>query len=308
MRVLVTGAAGFLGSHMVERLLERGAEVVALDNLATGDWANLPDDARVTKMEHDASEPYTVDGPLNRVVHMASPASPKDFTRIPFDVLKVNSIGTWNALEVAAQKGARFLFASTSEVYGDPLISPQPETYWGNVNPNGVRSVYDESKRFGESVTMTFRRHRGVETRIVRYFNSFGPRMRLDDGRVVPTFVRQALLGEPLTVEGDGSQTRSFGYVDDSVRGTLALLESDCPDPVNIGSEHERSVLELAELVLRLTGSHSPIVHVPAAPDDPKQRRPDLTKARETLGYRAEVGLEDGLERTIAWARGVLGL
>jgi dTDP-glucose 4,6-dehydratase len=288
--------------------LEQGHEVLALDNLATGDWTNVPDHPKVTRIEQDACEPIRVEGPVERVMHMASPASPKDFTRIPFEVLRVNSVGTWNCLEFAAEKGARFLFASTSEVYGDPAVSPQPESYWGNVNPNGVRSVYDESKRFGESVTMTFRRHRGVETRIVRYFNSFGPRMRLDDGRVVPTFVRQALLGEPLTVEGDGTQTRSFGYVDDSVRGTLLLLESEEPEPVNIGAEHEMTVLELAETVVRLTGSSSRIVFGPGAPDDPKQRRPDLTRARTLLGYEAEVAVEEGLRRTIAWARGVLGL
>jgi dTDP-glucose 4,6-dehydratase len=293
---------------LVEGLLERGCEILAVDNLSTGNWANVPEHPRVTRVEQDVCDPLRIDGPVDRILHLASPASPKDFTRIPFDVLRANSVGTWNCLDLAERKGARFLFASTSEVYGDPAVSPQPETYWGNVNPNGIRSVYDESKRFGESVTMTFRRHRGVDTRIVRYFNSFGPRMRLDDGRVVPTFVRQALLGEPLTVEGSGTQTRSFGYVDDTVRGTLLLLESDEPGPVNIGAEHETSVIGLAETIVRLTGSTSRIVHLPPAPDDPRQRRPDLTKARTVLKYEAHVGLEEGLRRTIDWARRALGL
>lgn len=302
MRVLVTGGAGFLGSHLVDRLLGAGHEVYALDNEVTGDWSNLAHigpDAPLRRIEQDACDPVTIEGPLHRIYHFASPASPKDFTRIPFEVMAVNTRGTEQLLRLAEAKDARFLFASTSEVYGDPAISPQPESYWGNVNPNGIRSVYDESKRFGEAMTMAFRRYRGVETRIVRYFNTFGPRMRADDGRVVPTFVMQALQGEPLTVEGDGTQTRSFGYCDDSVRGVVDLMESDYAEPVNLGSEYEMSILSFAELVIRLIGSSSPIRHVPAAADDPKQRRPDLSRAREVLGYAPTVTVEEGLKRTI---------
>ncbi len=303
MRALVTGGAGFIGSHLVERLLQRGDEVVALDNEVTGRWGNLPDHPRLTRLHQDAVAPFDVDGPLDVVAHLASPASPIDFLRIPLEVLRVNSIGTENALRLAERKGARFLFASTSEVYGDPAVSPQPESYWGNVNPIGPRSPYDESKRYGEALVTAWHRVTGLEVRTVRYFNTYGPRMRADDGRAVPTFLVQALRGEPLTVQGDGQQTRSFAYVDDSVEGTLRLLASGVEGPVNVGSDHEVRLIDLARAVIRLTGSSSEVVHVQAAEDDPRRRRPDLTRARLELDYEPTVPLEDGLRRTIAWFR-----
>lgn len=309
MRCLVTGGAGFLGSHLVDRLLERGDEVLALDNCVTGSWDNLAhlgEHPRLSRVEQDATEPYAIDGPLDRVFHFASPASPRDFERLPLEVLRVNSVGTELALQLAREKGARFFFASTSEVYGDPLTSPQPETYWGNVNPNGVRSVYDESKRFGEAMTMAYHRLYGLETRIVRFFNTFGPRMRLDDGRVVPNFVAQALRGEPITIYGDGLQTRSFGYCADSIGGVLLLAESEVHLPVNIGTEHEHTILEFAKKIIALTGSSSKIIYMDPLPDDPQQRRPDLSRARSLLGYEPKTSLDDGLRETISWFAGRL--
>ncbi len=284
---------------------------MVVDNCITGSWSNLADakeSPNLTCIEADVTQGLPVDGSFDWIFHMASPASPKEFKPLAFEILEVNSVGTKNCLELAEKTGATMLFASTSEVYGDPEFSPQPESYWGNVNPNGVRSVYDESKRFGEAMTAAFQRAGRADTRMVRYFNTFGPRMRPADGRVVSNMICQAIAGEPLTVYGDGSQTRSFGFCDDSVRGTILLAESDTSDPVNIGTENEFTVLELAEMVIRLTGSSSTITHLPALPDDPKQRRPDLTRARSVLGYEPQVSLEDGLQQTIAFFKDRLNL
>lgn len=309
MRVLITGGAGFLGSHLVDHWLERGANVVVVDNLVTGDLRNLDaarESGRLEFVNADVSDGIPVDGDVDWLFHFASPASPVDFTRRPFDVLRVGSVGTLNALEFAHARGAKFFVASTSEVYGDPEISPQPETYLGKVNPIGPRAVYDEGKRFSEAAVMAYHRHKGMDTRIVRFFNTYGPRMRADDGRVVPNFVMQALRNEPITVYGEGTQTRSFGYVDDSIEGVLRLADSDCTDPVNIGSQWEFTVVEFARLVIQLTGSKSEIVHLPPLPDDPRQRRPDTTRALERLGWKPTTSLEDGLRATIEYFR--LGL
>ena len=306
MRILITGGAGFLGSHLTDRFLSEGYEVLVLDNLITGSLDNVQQhfgNPQFQFIKHDVTNHIHVVGPLDAVLHFASPASPKDFPTIPIPILKVNSLGTHNALGLALAKGARFLLASTSEVYGDPLIHPQPETYWGNVNPIGVRGVYDESKRFAEALTMAYHRAHGLDTRIVRIFNTYGPRMRLDDGRVIPNYVNQALHGQPLTVYGDGSQTRSFCYVDDEVEGFYRLLLSNENDPVNIGNTDETTMLELAEVVNRLTGNQAGIVFKPLPQDDPKVRQPDITRARAILGWESGVGLEYGLERTIAWFR-----
>lgn len=309
MRVLITGGAGFLGSHLTDRWLERGADVVVVDNLVTGDLRNL-DAARASgRLEFvnaDVSEGIPVDGDVDWLFHFASPASPVDFTRRPFDVLRVGSVGTLNALEFANERGAKFFMASTSEVYGDPEISPQPETYLGRVNPIGPRAVYDEGKRFSEAAVMAYHRHKGMDTRIVRFFNTYGPRMRADDGRVVPNFVMQALRNEAITVYGEGTQTRSFGYVDDSIEGVLRLADSDCTEPVNIGSQWEFTVVDFARLVIQLTGSKSEIVHLPPLPDDPRQRRPDTTRALQRLDWKPTTSLEDGLRATIEYFR--LGL
>ncbi|AIE84326.1 UDP-glucuronic acid decarboxylase family protein [Fimbriimonas ginsengisoli] len=311
MRAVVTGGAGFLGSHLVDRLLKEGWDhIVVLDNLITGSTdniAHLAGDGRVRFIKHNVSDYIYVDGPVDFVFHFASPASPDDFKKHPIPVLKVGSLGTHNALGLAKAKGAKFMLASTSEVYGDPLISPQPETYWGNVNPVGPRAVYDEAKRFAEAMTMAYRHFHNVDTRIVRFFNTYGPRMRLDDGRVVPNFVKQALLGEPITVYGDGSQTRSFGYYEDTIDGVYRLASSDYHEPVNIGTEEERTILQFAKEVIAVTGSKSEIVHVPAAQDDPKQRRPDLTRARTILGYEYKTSLTDGLTKTVEYFQGRLG-
>jgi dTDP-glucose 4,6-dehydratase len=310
-RVVVTGGAGFLGSHLADALLARGDEVVAIDNLATGSVANIEHLFGVrgfTFVEHDVSQYVWVPGPVDVVMHFASPASPVDYLELPIQTLKVGSLGTHNTLGLAKAKGARYLLASTSEVYGDPLVHPQSETYWGNVNPIGPRGVYDEAKRFAEAMTMAYHRTHGLDVRIVRIFNTYGPRMRADDGRVVSNFVVQALRGEPLTVYGDGTQTRSFCYVADEIRGFLALLDSDEVGPVNIGNPGEFTVLELAELVLEVTGSTSEIVFEPLPVDDPRQRRPDITLARERLGWEPTVPLREGLERTVAHFRAVLGL
>jgi len=301
-RIVVTGAAGFLGSHLCDRLLERGDEVVGLDNLVTGNVANIEHlfgAPGFTFVEHDVSTFIWVPGHVDVVMHLASPASPKDYLEMPIQTLKVGSLGTHNGLGLARAKHATFFLASTSEVYGDPEVHPQPEEYWGHVNPVGPRGVYDEAKRFAEAMTMAYRTHHGLDVRIVRIFNTFGPRMRPRDGRVVSNFVVQALRGEPITIYGDGTQTRSFCYVDDEVRGFLALLDSDQTGPINIGNPGEFTIRQLAELVLELTGSTSPIVHEPLPVDDPTQRRPDITKARELLGWEPTVALREGLVRTI---------
>jgi len=303
-RVVVTGGAGFLGSHLCRALLDRGDEVVCLDNLITGSIANIEDlfgRPGFTYVEHDVSTYVWVPGPVDRVLHFASPASPIDFERIPIQILKVGSLGTHNTLGLAKAKGARYFLASTSEVYGDPLVSPQPESYWGNVNPIGPRGVYDEAKRFAEAMTMAYHRHHGLDVRIVRIFNTYGPSMRPDDGRVVSNFIVQALRGEPLTIYGDGGQTRSFCYVDDEVRGFLALLDSDVTTPTNIGNPDEYTINDFAQMVLEVTGSSSEIEYRPLPVDDPMQRRPDITKAREHLGWEPAVHVREGIARTAAW-------
>ena len=305
-RIVVTGGAGFLGSHLCERLLARGDEVVCLDDLSTGtaeNVAHLREDPGFRFVRADVTDFVHVSGRVDAVLHFASPASPVDYLRLPIHTLKVGSIGTLHALGVAREKGARFVLASTSEAYGDPQVHPQPESYWGHVNPVGPRGVYDEAKRFAEAMTMAYRRTHGVDTAIVRIFNTYGPRMRPDDGRAIPTFIRQALAGEALTVAGDGTQTRSVCYVDDLVEGIVRLLRSDLPGPVNIGNPHELSVLELAHRVRAAAGPDSPVVHVPRPEDDPCVRRPDITLARRELGWEPEVSLPDGLSRTVGWFR-----
>jgi dTDP-glucose 4,6-dehydratase len=309
MRVLVTGAAGFLGSHLCDRLLACGAAVVGMDNFLTGSRANvahLEHHPRWLFVRHDVTTYIEVEGPLDGVLHFASPASPVDYLKLPIQTLKVGSLGTHKALGLARAKGARFLLASTSEVYGDPLVHPQPESYWGNVNPVGPRGVYDEAKRFAEAMTLAYQRYHGLDTRIVRIFNTYGPRMRPDDGRVVSNFIVQALRGEPLTVYGDGSQTRSFCYVDDLIEGILRLFRCGTAEPTNIGNPREFTVRQLAERVLALTGSKSRIEQRPLPADDPKVRRPEITRARETLGWEPCVSLEGGLERTILYFREAL--
>jgi dTDP-glucose 4,6-dehydratase len=311
MRVLVTGGAGFLGSHLCERLLAEGHEVVAMDNLLTGNLRNiahLSGGPRFRFVRHDVTQFIAVEGAVDAVLHFASPASPIDYLLLPIQTLKVGSLGTHNALGLAMAKSARFLLASTSEVYGDPLVHPQPETYWGNVNPIGPRGVYDEAKRFAEAMTMAYRRAHGVDTRIVRIFNTYGERMRPRDGRVVPALISQALAGEPMTVFGDGSQTRSFCYVSDLIEGIYRLLLSGEPDPVNIGNPTELSVLEFARTIQRLTGTRSGIVFKPLPEDDPKVRQPDITRARTLLGWEPKVKLEEGLTRTIDYFRQLANL
>ncbi len=306
MRILVTGGAGFIGSHLCDRLLADGHDVLAMDNLITGSTdniAHLAGHPRFKFIHHDVTDYIYVPGPLDAVMHLASPASPIDFTRIPIQILKVNGLGTHNALGVALQKDARFLLASTSEVYGDPLVHPQPETYWGNVNPIGVRGVYDEAKRFAEAIVMAYHRIHDVDTRIIRIFNTYGPRMRLEDGRVVPNFVGQALRGEPLTVYGDGSQTRSFCYVADLVDGMVRLLVSEETDPVNVGNPAEMTIRAFAEAINRLTGNTAGIVAKPLPVDDPRVRQPDISRAQAILGWEPKVPLEDGLCRTIEYFR-----
>jgi len=302
MRVLVTGGAGFIGSHLCDRLLADGHEVIAMDNLVTGsvdNIAHLAGERRFKFIHHDVTDYIYVAGKVDAVMHLASPASPVDFARIPIQILKVGSLGTHNALGLALAKGARFLLASTSEVYGDPLVHPQPETYWGNVNPIGVRGVYDEAKRFAEAITMAYHRIHQVDTRIIRIFNTYGPRMRLDDGRVVPNFIGQALRRERITVYGDGSQTRSFCFVSDLVDGMVRLLLSDEVHPVNIGNPEETTILTFAETINRLTGNAAGIEFRPLPEDDPRQRRPIITRAEQILGWSPQVGLEEGLSRTI---------
>jgi dTDP-glucose 4,6-dehydratase len=299
---VVTGGAGFLGSHLCERLLGLGHRVVCVDNLETGSLANV-DHLRGEDFvfrNHDLTRHLEIDEPVEFVYHLASPASPIDYLRLPLQTLKVGSYGTHNALGLAKFKRARFLLASTSEVYGDPQVHPQPETYWGHVNPIGPRGVYDEAKRYAEALTMAYHRQQGVDTAVVRIFNTYGPRMRPHDGRAIPTFMRQALEQKPLTVFGDGSQTRSFCYVDDLTRGLVLLAESGEHLPVNIGNPTEMTLLELAEAVVRATGSASPIVYEALPVDDPQVRQPDITRARQLLGWEPEIGLEEGLKRTLA--------
>jgi dTDP-glucose 4,6-dehydratase len=308
-RVLITGAAGLLGSHLTDRHIERGDLVTAVDNLTTGSWDNLAhrEEGSLTRVTADVIKELPVAGPFDLIYHMASPASPLDFSEKALEIMEVNSIGTRRCLDLAARTGAVMVFASTSEVYGDPEIAPQPESYWGRVNPCGPRAVYDESKRFGEAMCSHYARTGLAKVRIVRFFNTFGPRMRLNDGRAVPAFLVQALRGEPLTVFGSGRQTRSFGSVADSVRGLMLLAESDVEGPVNIGSDKEMPVLEMAEAIKRLAGSNSPIVHEPEAPDDPQMRRPDLTRARTLLGYEPQASLEDALRWTMEDFRARVG-
>ena len=306
MRILVTGAAGFLGSHLCDRLLAEGHEVVGMDNLITGNTRNIAHLAGNPKfrfIHHDVTNYIFLDGALDAVLHFASPASPIDYLELPIQTMKVGALGTHKALGVAKEKKARFLLASTSEVYGDPLVHPQPETYWGNVNPIGPRGVYDEAKRFAEALTMAYRRTHGVDTRIVRIFNTYGPRMRPNDGRVVPALIGQALANAPMTVFGDGSQTRSFCYVEDLIDGIHRLLLSSEQDPVNIGNPAEMSVLQFAQVIRKLTGTRSEIVFKPLPVDDPRVRQPDIAKARRVLGWEPRVPLEDGLRRTIDYFR-----
>jgi len=300
-RIVVTGGAGFLGSHLVERLLDRGDQVVCLDNLQTGQISNIEEFFGRDGFEfvkHDVSNHIWVPGPVDAVMHLASPASPVDFSRIPIQILKVGSLGTHNCLGLAKEKGAKFHLNSTSEVYGDPLVHPQPETYWGNVNPTGPRSMYDEAKRFAEAITLAYHRAHGLDVSIVRTFNTYGPKMRPDDGRVVSNFINQALAGEPITMFGDGSQTRSFCYVDDQIEGQLRLLASDYHEPVNIGNEHEFSVLELAHEVVEATNSSSTLEFLPLPKDDPTRRKPDLTLAKKLFDFEAKVELREGILRT----------
>ncbi len=306
MRILISGAAGFLGSHLCDRFIAEGHEVIGIDNFITGsrdNIAHLAENPAFLFIEHDITRYVHVDGPLDGVLHFASPASPVDYLELPIQTLKVGSLGTHNTLGLAKAKGARYLLASTSEVYGDPQVHPQPETYWGHVNPVGPRGVYDEAKRFAEAMVMAYHRFHGIATRIVRIFNTYGPRMRPNDGRVVSNFIVQALRGEPLTVYGDGSQTRSFCYVSDEVDGIYRLFQSDLIGPVNIGNPVEFTIAQLAEHVLRLTGSKSRIEHLPLPTDDPKVRRPDITRARTELGWEPRIDLEEGLRLTIPYFR-----
>jgi len=306
MRIVLTGGAGFIGSHLADRLIGEGHEVVAVDNLVTGYEENVEHllaHPSFSFVRQDISEPFDVTGPVDWVLNLASPASPIDYLRLPIETLRVGSYGTHHTLELARAKGAGYLLTSTSEVYGDPLVHPQPESYWGNVNPNGPRSVYDEAKRYAEAATMAFHREFGLDVRIVRIFNTYGPRNRVDDGRVVPTFINQALRHEPLTVFGEGRQTRSFQYVDDLVDGLRLLMERGTHQPVNIGNPNEMTILQFARLIIDLTGSASEIVYRPLPQDDPQVRQPDISRAREVLGWEPRVPVEVGLRRTIDWYR-----
>lgn len=309
MRILITGAAGFLGSHLCDRFLAEGHEVIGMDNFITGraqNLAHLMGNERFRFVRHDVSQYIFVDGPVDGVLHFASPASPVDYLTFPIQTLKVGSLGTHNALGLAKAKGARFLLASTSEVYGDPMVHPQPESYWGHVNPVGPRGVYDEAKRFAEAMTMAYHRTHGVDTRILRIFNTYGPRMRPRDGRVVSNFIVQALRGDPITIFGSGEQTRSFCYCLDEVEGIFRLFMHGDHEPTNIGNPDEFTMKELAEVVLRVTGSSSELVYKPLPEDDPKQRRPDITKARTQLGWEPTVKLEEGVGRTAEYFRAEL--
>jgi dTDP-glucose 4,6-dehydratase len=311
MRALVTGAAGFIGSHLCEFLLRQGLDVIGMDNFCTGSRENLVELQRTRGfvfVEHDVTEDITVEGALDWVLHFASPASPRDYLELPIQTLKVGALGTYRALGVARAKHTGFVLASTSEVYGDPLVHPQREEYWGNVNPVGPRGVYDEAKRFAEAMTMAYHRTHGVDTRIVRIFNCHGPRMRLNDGRAIPAFATQALAGKPVTVFGDGSQTRSFQYIDDLVDGVWRLMRATVHEPVNIGNPHEMTLLELAKRIIRLTSSPSEIVFEPLPEDDPKVRQPDISRARRLLGWEPRVDTDEGLRLTIGWFRRKLAL
>jgi dTDP-glucose 4,6-dehydratase len=304
VRAVITGGAGFLGSHLCDKLLENGWDVLCVDNLVTGSDANvahLEKNKRFRMLRHDVSRYIDVPGPLDYVLHFASPASPVDYLKLPIPTLKVGALGTHNALGLAMAKNAKFFLASTSECYGDPLISPQPETYWGNVNPIGPRGVYDEAKRYAEAMTMAYHRFHGLDTHIVRIFNTYGPRMRLNDGRALPNFIYQALTGQPLTVYGDGTQTRSFCYVSDLIEGIYRLMLSDEHLPTNIGNPQEITIREFAERVKALTGTKSPIIFEPLPQDDPKRRCPDITKAKKLLGWEPKIGLDEGLRLTLEY-------
>ena len=308
MRIVLTGGAGFLGSHLVDKLLQEGHDVICIDNLSTGTIDNIAHihDKRFQFIHYDVTNYVYIEGPVDFILHFASPASPIDYLELPIQTLKVGSLGTHKALGLAKAKGAGFLLASTSEVYGDPLINPQPESYWGNVNPIGPRGVYDEAKRFAEALAMAYHRFHGVSTRIVRIFNTYGPRMRSSDGRVVPTFIDQALNSEPLTVFGSGKQTRSFCYVSDLVEGIYRLMLSDENEPVNLGNPHEMDIHEFAELVIELTGSDSNIMDKPLPEDDPQVRRPDISRAKKILGWEPKVHIREGMAETIEFFRGKL--
>jgi dTDP-glucose 4,6-dehydratase len=310
MRIVITGAAGFIGSHLSETLLDRGHSVVGIDNLLTGDLANIAhlSGRDFVFLKHDVTNYIHVDGPVDLVLHWASPASPIDYLELPIPTLKVGALGTHNALGLAKAKGARFVIASTSEVYGDPLEHPQKETYWGNVNPIGPRGVYDEAKRFAEAITTAYHRYHGLDAKIVRIFNTYGPRMRINDGRAVPTFIAQALKNEDVTIFGKGSQTRSFCYISDLVDGIIRLAESNVNDPVNIGNPHELSIEQIARLIITMTGSQSRLVFKPLPTDDPKVRKPDITRARTLLGWEPHVPLEQGLTTTIDYFRKKMGV
>ncbi|MBI4308397.1 MAG: SDR family oxidoreductase [Chloroflexi bacterium] len=306
MRVLITGGAGFLGSHLCDYLLAQGYQVVCVDNLVTGDMENIAHllgRKEFTFVDHDVTRHIDVPGPVDWVLHFASPASPADYLRLPIQTLKVGSLGTHNALGFARARGAGFLLASTSEVYGDPKVNPQTEAYWGNVNPVGLRGVYDEAKRFAEALTMAYHRVHKMETRIARIFNTYGPRMRANDGRAIPNFIRQALANEPITVFGEGNQTRSFCYVGDLVEGVHKLMLAPVHGPVNLGNPHEMTIRELADRIIALSGSASPIAYKPLPEDDPQVRRPDITRARQLLGWEPRVSLDEGLRVTIGWFR-----
>ena len=308
MKTIITGGAGFLGSHLCDLLLLKGHEVICVDNLITGSARNIEhiESDQFTYLEHDVTKPLYFGDKIDYIFHLASPASPIDYFALPIQTLKVGALGTYNMLGLAKEHEARFLLASTSEVYGDPLVNPQPETYWGNVNPIGPRGVYDEAKRYAEAITMAYHRYHGMDTRIARIFNTYGPRMRAGDGRVVPNFINQALRGEDLTVYGDGSQTRSFCYVSDLVDGLFRLMMSDFSDPVNIGNPGEMTVLEFAEVVVEIIGSDSRVVFEDLPVDDPKVRRPDISRAKDVLGWEPVVGLEEGLKETIRYFEGIL--
>lgn len=309
MRILITGGAGFIGSHLTDRLIGEGHEVVAMDNLVTGDLTNIAhhrSNPRFEFIHHNVSNHIHVTGPLDWVLHFASPASPIDYLQLPIQTLKVGAMGTHNALGLAKAKGAKFMIASTSEVYGDPLIHPQPEEYWGNVNPIGPRGVYDEAKRYAEAITMAYHRVHNLDVRILRIFNTYGPRNRVNDGRVVPTFINQALRGESLTVFGEGQQTRSFQYVDDLVEGIRRLMNANYNLPVNIGNPRELTILEFAKLILKITDSKSQIEYRPLPEDDPKTRQPDITRAKEILGWEPRIPVEEGIQTTVDWYRGLM--
>ncbi|NJD51895.1 MAG: SDR family oxidoreductase [Candidatus Methanoperedens sp.] len=308
MKTLITGGAGFIGSHLCDLLLAKGHEVICVDNFITGNKNNIAhiENEKFSFIEHNVTKPLYLEENIDYIFHLASPASPIDYLELPIQTLKVGALGTHNMLGLAMEKNARFLLASTSEVYGDPLVNPQSEEYWGNVNPIGPRGVYDEAKRFAEAITMAYHRYHNVETRIIRIFNTYGPRMRLNDGRVVPNFIGQALNGEDITVYGDGSQTRSFCYVSDEIEGIYRLMMSDYSSPVNVGNPEEHTILEFAKFIIKLTGTHSKIVFKELPQDDPKQRRPDITKARKILKWEPKVYLEQGLKNTIQYFKGVL--